>query len=128
MSVLSFGACCCNVMSQLATLLDLTITSRMVCIIPSAHNPTISATAPSFPSPIRTVNGWLLQEVTKRLAGRIDSATTTFASANDLASALRRAAAAHGEHEERVGQADPHWPDWYAEYMVREQSGEELPK
>jgi hypothetical protein len=73
-------------------------------------------------------NGWLLQEVTKRLAGRIDSATTTFASANDLASALRRAAAAHGEHEKRVGQADPHWPDWYAEYMVREQSGEELPK
>ena len=55
MSVLSFGACCCNVMSQLATLLDLTITSRMVRIIPSAHNPTISATAPSFPSPIRTV-------------------------------------------------------------------------
>jgi hypothetical protein len=55
MSVLSFGACCCNVMSQLATLLDLTITSRMVGIIPSAHNPTISATAPSFPSPTRTV-------------------------------------------------------------------------
>ena len=73
-------------------------------------------------------NGWLLQEVTKRLAGRIDSATTTFASANDLASAFRRAAAAHGEHEKRIGQAHPNWPDWYAEYMVREQSGEELPQ
>jgi hypothetical protein len=73
-------------------------------------------------------NGWLLQEVTKRLGGRIDSATTTFASANDLASAFRRAAAAHGEHEKRIGQADPNWPDWYAEYMVREQSGEELPQ
>jgi hypothetical protein len=73
-------------------------------------------------------NGWLLQEVTKRLAGRIDSSTTTFASANDLASALRRAAAAHGEHEKRIGQADPNWSDWYAEYMVREQSGQELPQ
>ena len=72
-------------------------------------------------------NGWLLQEITTRLAGRIDPATTTFASANDLASALRRAAAAHGQHEARTGKADPNWPDWYAEYMVREQSGEELP-
>ena len=72
-------------------------------------------------------NGWLFQEVTTRLPGRIDSATTTFASANDLASALRRASAAHGEHEERTGEADPNWPDWYAEYMVAEQAGEELP-
>jgi len=73
-------------------------------------------------------NGWLLQEVTTRLAGRIDSATTTFALTNDLASALRRAASAHGKHEARTGQADPNWPDWYAEFMVREQSGEELPQ
>jgi catechol 2,3-dioxygenase-like lactoylglutathione lyase family enzyme len=73
-------------------------------------------------------NGWLFQEVTTRLPGRIDPATTTFASANDLASALRRAAAAHGQHEARTGQADPNWPDWYAEYMVREQAGEELPQ
>ena len=72
-------------------------------------------------------NGWLFQEVTTRLPGRIDRAATTFASASDLASALRRAAAAHGRHEERTGQADPNWPDWYAEYMVREQGGEELP-
>ena len=71
-------------------------------------------------------NGWLLQEVTTRLAGRIDSATTTFASTNDLASALRRAASA--KHQARTGQADPNWPDWYAEFMVREQSGEELPQ
>jgi catechol 2,3-dioxygenase-like lactoylglutathione lyase family enzyme len=73
-------------------------------------------------------NGWLFQEITTRLPGRIDKAATTFASANDLASALRRAAAAHGEHEKRIGQADPNWPDWYAEYMVREQAGEELPQ
>jgi catechol 2,3-dioxygenase-like lactoylglutathione lyase family enzyme len=73
-------------------------------------------------------NGWLLQELTTRLPGRLDPATTTFATANDLASALRRAAAAHGEHEKRIGAADPNWPDWYAEYMVREQSGAELPK
>jgi catechol 2,3-dioxygenase-like lactoylglutathione lyase family enzyme len=72
-------------------------------------------------------NGWLFQELTTRLPGRIDSATTTFASANDLASALRRAAAAHGQHEARTG-TDKNWPDWYAEYMVREQSGKELPK
>ena len=73
-------------------------------------------------------NGWLLQEVTTRLPGRIDSATTTFASANDLASTLRRAEAAHGQHEKRTGQRDTNWPDWYAEYMVREQSGEQLPQ
>ena len=72
-------------------------------------------------------NGWLLQEVTTRLPGRIDPAATSFASANDLASALRRAAAAHGEHEQRIGQADPNWPDWYAEYMVAAQAGKELP-
>jgi catechol 2,3-dioxygenase-like lactoylglutathione lyase family enzyme len=72
-------------------------------------------------------NGWLLQEVTTRLPGRVDSATTSFASASDLARAMERASVAHGEHEKRIGQADPNWPDWYAEYMVREQSGEELP-
>ena len=73
-------------------------------------------------------NGWLLQEVTTRLAGRIDSGATTFASVNDLASALRRAAAAHGRHEARTGQADPNWPDWYAEYMVAEHAGDQLPQ
>jgi catechol 2,3-dioxygenase-like lactoylglutathione lyase family enzyme len=73
-------------------------------------------------------NGWLLQEITTRLPGRIDSATTTFASTNDLASALRRAEAAHGEHEKRTGQRDAKWPDWYAAYMVAEQSGKELPQ
>jgi catechol 2,3-dioxygenase-like lactoylglutathione lyase family enzyme len=72
-------------------------------------------------------NGWLLQEVTTRLPGRIDSAATTFASAADLASALRRAEAAHGEHEKRTGQRDANWPDWYAAYMVAEQSGGPLP-
>jgi len=74
-------------------------------------------------------NGWLLQEVTTRLPGRIDSATTTFASVNDLASALWRASAAHGKHEERTGgQRDENWPDWHAAYMVAEQSGKELPQ
>jgi catechol 2,3-dioxygenase-like lactoylglutathione lyase family enzyme len=73
-------------------------------------------------------NGWLLQEITTRLPGRVDPAETGFASANDLASALRRASAAHGEHEKRIGQADPNWPDWYAEYMVREQAGDALPE
>jgi len=73
-------------------------------------------------------NGWLLQEVTARLPGRIDTGATTFASANDLAGALRRAAAAHGEHEKRTGEADENWPDWYAQYMVSEQAGAEPPK
>ena len=72
-------------------------------------------------------NGWLFQEITTRLAGRIDPAATTFASANDLANAMRRASAAHGEHEKRIGAADPNWPDWYAAYMVAEQAGTELP-
>jgi catechol 2,3-dioxygenase-like lactoylglutathione lyase family enzyme len=72
-------------------------------------------------------NGWLMQEVTTRLPGRV-AGDTTYASAGDLSQALRRAAAAHGQHEARTGQADPNWPDWYAEYMVREQAGEELPK
>ena len=72
-------------------------------------------------------NGWLLQEVTARLPGRIDAAETAFADTADLASALRRAAAAHGEHETRTGERDENWPDWYAAYMVAEQAGAELP-
>jgi catechol 2,3-dioxygenase-like lactoylglutathione lyase family enzyme len=69
-------------------------------------------------------NGWLLQEITTRLPGRVDLAETV----NDLANALRRAAAAHGEHEKRIGQADANWPDWYAKYMVAERAGVELPQ
>jgi catechol 2,3-dioxygenase-like lactoylglutathione lyase family enzyme len=72
-------------------------------------------------------NGWLFQELTMRLPGRIDPATASFASANDLASALRRAEAAHGQHEKRTGQRDENWPDWYAAYMVAEQAGTEPP-
>ena len=72
-------------------------------------------------------NGWLFQEVTTRLPGRVVGATS-FGSQNDLAAALRRAAAAHGEHEKRNGgQHDANWPDWYAEYLVKEQAGEPLP-
>jgi catechol 2,3-dioxygenase-like lactoylglutathione lyase family enzyme len=73
-------------------------------------------------------NAWLLQEITTRLPGRVDAAETSFASASDLASAFRRAEAAHGEHEKRTGQRDENWPDWYAAYMIAEQSGAELPK
>jgi catechol 2,3-dioxygenase-like lactoylglutathione lyase family enzyme len=72
-------------------------------------------------------NSWLLQEITTRLPGRIDATETAFGSATDLASALRRAEAAHGEHEKRTGQRDADWPSWYAEYMAAEQSGKELP-
>ena len=72
-------------------------------------------------------NGWLLQEVTARLPGRVDTDATTFTSSTELAAALRRAAAAHGEHEKRTGQHDADWPDWYAEYLVREQAGKPLP-
>jgi catechol 2,3-dioxygenase-like lactoylglutathione lyase family enzyme len=73
-------------------------------------------------------NGYLLQEVTTRLPGRIDSATTTFASVNDLMQALIRAATAHGEHEQRNGgEYDEQWPAWYAAYMVAERAGTELP-
>ncbi len=69
-------------------------------------------------------NSWLLQEVTDRLPGRLDPTTTSFNSAGDLATALHRAESAHAEHEKRIGRADS---DWYAEYMVREQSGQEVP-
>jgi catechol 2,3-dioxygenase-like lactoylglutathione lyase family enzyme len=72
-------------------------------------------------------NTWLLQEITKRLPGRIDATTTSFTSTTDLEGALRRASAAHGEHEKRLGEPDPNWPKWYAAYMVAEQKGAELP-
>jgi catechol 2,3-dioxygenase-like lactoylglutathione lyase family enzyme len=72
-------------------------------------------------------NEWLLQEITTRLPGRVDATATSFGSASDLASALRRAEAAHGEHEKRTGERDEDWPSWYAAYMVAEQSGAELP-
>ena len=72
-------------------------------------------------------NGWLFQEITTRLPGRVEG-DTTFTSSADLAAALRRAAAAHGEHEKRNGgQHDANWPDWYAAYIVAEQAGKELP-
>ncbi|HEX4211585.1 MAG TPA: hypothetical protein VHY56_14395, partial [Candidatus Binataceae bacterium] len=72
-------------------------------------------------------NGWLLQEVTRRLPGRVEGGTT-YGSAPDLAQAMIRAAKAHGEHEKRIGKADADWPDWYAAYMVAEQSGQTLPQ
>jgi catechol 2,3-dioxygenase-like lactoylglutathione lyase family enzyme len=72
-------------------------------------------------------NNWLVQEVTRRLAGRVSADTATFTASADLAAALRRAAAAHGEHEKRTGQHDAGWPDWYAEYIMKEQTGQQLP-
>jgi catechol 2,3-dioxygenase-like lactoylglutathione lyase family enzyme len=73
-------------------------------------------------------NSWLFQEITTRLPGRIDTGVTSFGSVSDLVSALRRAEAAHGEHEKRTGQRDANWSDWYASYMAAEQSGAELPQ
>ena len=72
-------------------------------------------------------NGWLLQEVTARLPGRVDADDVTFASSTELAGALRRAEAAHGEHEKRIGRRDADWPTWYAEHIVREQAGKPFP-
>ena len=72
-------------------------------------------------------NNWLVQEVTKRLPGRMSPDATTFTSSTDLAAALRRAAAAHGKHEKQTGQHDAGWPEWYADYIVREQAGKESP-
>lgn len=73
-------------------------------------------------------NGWLLQEVTTRLPGRVATTATIYGSHTDLASALRRAEAAHGEHEKRIGHADKDWPDWYARFMSAEQEGTERPR
>jgi len=71
-------------------------------------------------------NGWVLQEITTRFPGRV-AGDTTYSSVSDLSQALRRAEAAHGEHEKRTGQRDANWPDWYASYMRAEQAGAELP-
>lgn len=79
----------------------------------------------TFPDP--DGNEWMLQEVTNRLPGRVDPGPTTFTSSAELIGALRRAEAAHGEHEKRTGQRDAEWPDWYARYMIAEQAGKELP-
>jgi hypothetical protein len=72
-------------------------------------------------------NTWLLQEITARFAGRVDGNDATYSSSGDLATALRRASVAHGEHEKRIGGADANWPDWYASYMVAESTGKPLP-
>jgi hypothetical protein len=72
-------------------------------------------------------NEWLLQEVTARLPGRVDANDTTYTSTTELVGALRRAEAAHGQHEKRTGQRDADWPSWYAEYMVAELAGKQLP-
>lgn len=68
-------------------------------------------------------NTWFLQEVTTRLPGRVTQ-TTEYPSAPVLAEALRRAAAAHGQHEKEIGHRDENWPDWYAQFMVEEQESQ----
>jgi catechol 2,3-dioxygenase-like lactoylglutathione lyase family enzyme len=108
---------------------------------PGAHfQPEGSSARLSGPSPTHTSyrsyatfidpdgNLWLVQEVTTRAPGRVDPAELKLASVNETASVLRRAAAAHGEHEKRIGRHDANWPDWYATYMVAEQAGQELPQ
>jgi catechol 2,3-dioxygenase-like lactoylglutathione lyase family enzyme len=90
---------------------------------PSPDRPSYGSFA-SFSDP--DGNGWVLQQVTTRLPGRV-AGDTTYSSAGDLSQALRRAAAAHGEHEQRTGGRDENWPDWYAAYMVAEHAGGELP-
>jgi catechol 2,3-dioxygenase-like lactoylglutathione lyase family enzyme len=73
-------------------------------------------------------NTWLLQEVTTRLPGRVEGSGATYSTPADLVSALRRAEAAHGEHEKRnPGLPHDHWPGWYAAYMIAEQNGNPLP-
>jgi hypothetical protein len=57
----------------------------------------------------------------------VDPDDTIVTSPTELARALRRAEAAHGQHEKRTGQHDANWPSWYAEYIVREQAGKPLP-
>jgi hypothetical protein len=52
----------------------------------------------------------------------------TYSSTEDLIQTLIRAAMAHGQHEQRIGHPDPEWPVWYAEYMVNERTGTELPQ
>ena len=80
-------------------------------------------------------NTWLVQEVTTRLPGRMNTTETGYVSTADLEGALRRAEAAHREHAKRTGKAhlfhrsdqDEHWLTWYATYMTAEQAGTDLP-
>jgi catechol 2,3-dioxygenase-like lactoylglutathione lyase family enzyme len=108
--------------------------SGTVCRFQSGAADRVNGAAPDHASYFSFVsfndpdgNNWLLQEVTTRLPGRVDPLRASFDSASELASALRRAEAAHGEHEKRIGAADANWPDWYAKYMVAEKAGAELP-
>lgn len=71
-------------------------------------------------------NGWFLQEVAARLPGHELSSDVEFTSSTELARALRRAAAAHDEHEHRIGQRDSNWTDWYADYISAERTGKPL--
>jgi catechol 2,3-dioxygenase-like lactoylglutathione lyase family enzyme len=115
------------------------LASRGVDVSDVFHSPGIGAAPVSGADPERRSyssfvtfkdpdgNSWLVQEITARLPGRVDAHETIYASPAELATALRRAAAAHGAHEKRTGQRDEDWPSWYAEYMTNEQAGNPLP-
>jgi len=85
------------------------------------------ATAPSPRSATRTATAGGCRRLRLGFPARIDT-TSSFSSASDLASAFRRAEAAHGQHEKRTGQRDVNWANWYAAYIVAEQTGQELPQ
>ena len=79
-------------------------------------------------------NTYLVQEVTTRFPGRMNAAETGYVSTADLEGALRRAEAAHREHEKHAGRShllhrsgqDDDWHSWYAAYMAAEQAGTDL--
>jgi hypothetical protein len=59
---------------------------------------------------------------------RVGPVAASYTSARDLAKDIRRAVAAHAEHEKRIGEPDTNWPERYAVYMVADQAGTELRK
>jgi catechol 2,3-dioxygenase-like lactoylglutathione lyase family enzyme len=69
-------------------------------------------------------NSWLLQEIHKRLPGRVSSQLLDAEMTDVLLSALQNAAAAHGLHEKELGRPDPDWPKWYANHMTTALTGD----
>jgi catechol 2,3-dioxygenase-like lactoylglutathione lyase family enzyme len=63
-------------------------------------------------------NGWLLQEIQKRLPGREWKSTLDVAGFADL---LREAEEHHGSYEK--SHAKHHWYDWYAPFINARQNG-----
>ena len=88
----------------------------------AGHSPSISATTRSFLSAIPMATAGCCRKLRSGFPGA-SQATRCMRRLATLPQAMIRAAKEHGQHEKQTGQADPNWPDWYAEYMVREQSG-----